>query len=180
MKKQGIGVLLVGCLAVCMLALGDARPEPTEARFSRATIDIGMVVADIETSSEFYQEVIGFDQVGSFDVAADMAGETGLTDYQAFSVRVFALGREPTATKLKIMAFPRTPAKKVDNEFISSSQGYSYLTIFVSDLTEALARLKTNAVTPVKKPYQLGNANNYLTLVKDPDGNIIELIGPMR
>ena len=180
MRKERIGVLLLGCLAACLLVLGASPSEPAAARFSRTTIDIGMVVSDIEASARFYQEAIGFTQVGDFNVAGDMAGDTGLTDYQAISVRVFALGKEPTATKLKIMAFPQAPGKKVDNQFISSSQGYSYLTIFVADMTEALARLKTNAVAPVKKPYRLGNGNNYLTLVKDPDGNIIELIGPMK
>ena len=180
MKKQGIGVLLFACFVACLLTMGASNSEPAAARFSRTTIDLGMVVADIEASARFYQEVIGFTEAGGFSVSAEMAGDTGLTDHKAINVRVFALGKEPTATKLKIMAFPDAPGKKVDNEFISSSLGYSYLTIFVSDMTEALARLKARTVAPVKKPYRLGNANNYLTLVKDPDGNIVELIGPMK
>jgi len=180
MRKQGIGVLLLGCFVACLLTMGASNSEPATARFSRTTIDLGMVVADIEASARFYQEVIGFTEAGGFSVSAEMAGDTGLTDYKAINVRVFALGKEPTATRLKIMAFPDAPGKKVDNEFISSSLGYSYLTIRVSDMTAALARLKAHAVAPVKKPYQLGHANNYLTLVKDPDGNIIELIGPMK
>ena len=180
MKKQGIVLLLFGCFVACLLTMGASNSEPARATFSRSTIDLGMVVADIEASARFYQEVIGFTQAGTFSVSPEMAADTGLTDHKAINVRVFALGKEPTATKLKIMAFPDAPVKRVDNEFISSSLGYSYLTIFVSDMTEALARLKAHAVTPVKKPYQLGNANSYLTLVKDPDGNIIELIGPMK
>jgi len=180
MKKHGIGVVLLVCLAACLLTIGASNSQPSGARFSRTTIDLGMVVADIETSARFYQEVIGFTEAGGFSVPAEMAGDTGLTDYKAIRVRVFALGKEPTATRLKIMAFPDAPGKKVDNKFINSSLGYSYLTILVSDLTEALARLKAHDVAPVKKPYQLGNANNYLILVKDPDGNIIELIGPMK
>jgi len=139
MRKQGIGVLLLGCFVACLLTMGASNSEPATARFSRTTIDLGMVVADIEASARFYQEVIGFTEAGGFSVSADMAGDTGLTDYKAINVR-----------------------------------------IRVSDMTAALARLKAHAVAPVKKPYQLGNANNYLTLVKDPDGNIIELIGPMK
>jgi hypothetical protein len=40
-------------------------------------------------------------------------------------------------------------------------------------------RAKAAGVNPVKAPYQLGG-NNYLTLLKDPDGNIVELVGPMK
>lgn len=178
MKKQMMYALLVLCPAVCLLILGASGPDDESAEFSRMTIDLGMVVADIEKSATFYRDVIGFTQVGSFDVASQMAGDTGLTDYKPFSVRVFALGSEPAATKLKIMSFPNAPGKKVDNQFISSSLGYSYLTIFVADMNAAMRRLKQNGVAPVKQPYQLGG-NSYLALVKDPDGNIIELIGPM-
>ena len=42
-----------------------------------------------------------------------------------------------------------------------------------------MERLKQNGVAPVKEPYRLGG-NSYLILVKDPDGNIIELIGPKQ
>ena len=55
----------------------------------------------------------------------------------------------------------------------------SYLTIFVSDTTASVERAKKAGAVIVKKPYQLGG-NNYLTLVKDPDGNIIEFVGPAK
>jgi len=42
-----------------------------------------------------------------------------------------------------------------------------------------MERLKQHGLAPVKPPYRLGG-NNHLILVKDPDGNIIELIGPMQ
>jgi catechol 2,3-dioxygenase-like lactoylglutathione lyase family enzyme len=106
-----------------------------------------------------------------------MAGDTGLTDNRPFKVRVFALGGEPTATKLKIMTIPGAGSKKVDNQYIGSSLGFRYLTISVSNLTRAMERLQQHGVSPVKEPYRLGG-NNYLILVKDPDGNTIELIGP--
>jgi predicted enzyme related to lactoylglutathione lyase len=108
-----------------------------------------------------------------------MGGGSGLTDNQPFKVRVFVLGDEPTATKIKLMQFPQAPGKKVDHRFIHSSMGYSYLTIFVSDTSASVERAKKAGAVIVKKPYQLGG-NNYLTLVKDPDGNIIEFVGPTK
>jgi len=167
-------LLMAGLFVIAGAQTGGDKPE-----FSRTTIDLGVVVSDIEKAAKFYTEAIGFQQVGSFDVAADLAGQTGLTDSRPFQVRVFALGNEPTATKLKVMEIPGAGSKQVDNKYISSSLGFSYLTIMVSDLDKTMARLERNGVAPVKAPYKLGG-NNCLILVKDPDGNILELIGPKQ
>jgi len=179
MQKYRIHLLIAACICGGVFVLAAAGPESGPAEFSRTTIDLGLVVSDVEKAAKFYTEAIGFQQVGSFDVAGQMAGDTGLTDNRPFQVRVFALGTEPAATKLKIMEVPGAGSKKVDNQYISSSLGFSYLTIMVSNIDKAMSRLARNGVAPVKPPYQLGG-NNYLALVKDPDGNIIELIGPKQ
>jgi len=151
----------------------------TKSAFARTTIDVGIVVSNVEKSAAFYTNALGFTEVPGFDVSAEMGGGSGLTDNQPFKVRVFVLGDEPTATKIKLMQFPQAPGKKVDHSFIHSSLGYSYLTIFVSDTAASVDRAKKAGAVIVKKPYQLGG-NNYLTLVKDPDGNIIEFVGPTK
>jgi len=150
-----------------------------EGEFARTTIDVGIVVSDVEKVAAFYKNALGFTEVPGFDVSAEMGGGSGLTDDQPFHVRVFVLGDEPTATKIKLMEFPQAPGKKVDNQFIHSSRGFSYLTVWVSDMTASVERAKKAGAVPVKEPYHLGG-NNYLTLVKDPDGNIIELVGPKK
>ncbi len=157
--------------------MAAAKQERGRPEFSRTTIDLGMVVSDVEKAAVFYREALGFKELSSFDVSAQMAGETGLTDNRPFQVRVFALGDEPSATKLKIMTIPGAGSKKVDTQYIGSSLGFRYLTISVSSLTGTMERLKQHGVSPVKEPYRLGG-NNYLVLVKDPDGNTVELIGP--
>ncbi len=151
----------------------------TQSAFARTTIDVGIVVSDVQKSADFYKKALGFTEVPGFDVSAEMGGGSGLTDNQPFKVRVFVLGDEPTATKIKLMQFPQAPGKKVDNQFIHSSLGYSYMTIYVSDMTTSVERARKAGAVIVKKPYQLGG-NNYLTLVKDPDGNTIEFVGPMK
>ncbi len=151
----------------------------TKSSFARTTIDVGIVVTNVEKSAAFYKNALGFTEVPGFEVSAEMGGGSGLTDNQPFKVRVFVLGDEPTATKIKLMQFPKAPGKKVDHSFIHSSLGYSYLTIFVSDTAASVERAKKAGAVIVKEPYQLGG-NNYLTLVKDPDGNIIEFVGPTK
>ena len=178
MKKRTILIACVGCLALC-LAAWAAGAGGGKVGFTRSTIDLGMVVSDVEKAAKFYTKAIGFTEVQGFDVPPEMAGDSGLTDYKPFKVRVFVLAEEATATRLKIMEFPGAGSKKVDNQFISSSLGYSYLTLLVSDMGAAVERAKQAGVQPVKPPYNLGG-DNYLTLVKDPDGNIVEFVGPMK
>jgi lactoylglutathione lyase len=179
MKKHRVHLLIaVGVVGgVLMIAAAQQSIAP-KAEFARTTIDIGVVVSDIEKATKFYTQALGFAPAGTFDVSGPMAGDTGLTDSKPFQVRVFALGSEPTATKLKVMEIPGAGSKKVDNQYISASLGIRYLTVFVSNLTKTLERLQQNGVTPVKEPYRLGGGDTYLALVKDPDGNIIELLGP--
>lgn len=178
MKRHTIVIAIVACLGICLVAGAD-RTGGGKAGFSRSTIDLGMVVSDVEAAAKFYTEAVGFTEVGGFSVSAEMAGDSGLTDYKPFKVRTFVLAEEATATRLKIMEIPGANSKKVDHQFISSSLGYSYLTLLVSDMGAAVERVKQAGVQPVKEPYKLGG-NNYLTLVKDPDGNIIEFVGPMN
>ncbi len=169
----------VGVAAVvAVVATGYAGRGGVKPGFVSPTVDVGIVVDDLEKSAAFYTEALGFTEVKGFDVSAEMGGGSGLTSDLDFHVRVFVLGDGPGATKIKLMSFPKAPGKKVDHRFIHSSLGYSYLTLFVKDTTAALARAKKAGATPIKPPYLLPGGSGYLTLVRDPDGNIIELVQP--
>ncbi|MFC1634931.1 VOC family protein [Planctomycetota bacterium] len=180
MKKQSTIALLIVCLAATLFLAGAAATSGPKVEFVRTTIDVGIVVSDVEKAAQFYKNALGFTEVSGFDVSEEMGNDSGLSDHQAFQVRVLVLGDEQSATKIKIMEFPKAPGKKVDHRYIHSSLGFSYLTIFVADTTAAVERIRKAGVTPVKEPYQLGGGNMYLTLVRDPDGNIIELVGPKK
>ncbi len=173
--KNRIVPLIAAVAFAGVLAVSAAQKQPEKAQFSRTTIDLGVVVSDVEKAVTFYTQALGFTKVSEFDVSGQMAGDTGLTDSQPFKVQVFALGDDPSATRLKIMSI--AGSKPVGNQYIGSSLGFRYLTVFIADLDKALDRLKQNGVSPVKPPYRLGG-DSHLILVKDPDGNIIELIGP--
>ena len=181
MKRTNLLVVLafVSVVSLFLSGCADQSEAGTQSAFARTTIDIGIVVSDVKKAAEFYTKALGFTEVSGFDVSAEMGGGSGLTNNQPFKVRVFVLGDEQAATKIKLMEFPQAPGKKVDHRFIHTSLGYSYLTLFVSDMTASVARAKKAGAVIVKKPYQLGG-NNYLTLVKDPDGNIIEFVGPAK
>ena len=50
-----------------------------KSAFASATIDLGVVVTDIEKAAKFYTEAIGFKELKGFDVPADFAADAGLT-----------------------------------------------------------------------------------------------------
>ncbi len=173
-------VLLVGAWAIAgvfMLARAQHKQQMEKPDFSSLTVDLGIVAADAEKAATFYTKALGFAKVGGFNVSDQMAGNTGLTDFKPFQVQVLALGKEPAATRLKIMQIPGEGSHPVDNRYIGSSLGFRYLTLHVSDLTKTIERLDRNRVEPVKPPYRLPSGD-YLVLVRDPDGNLIEMIGP--
>jgi len=166
---------LLACSALPCLAA-----EP--AAFPRTTIDLGCVVSDLDASVRFYTEGIGFRELQGFSVEPPLATDAGLTDAKPLDIRVLTLGDGESATKLKLMHVAGTEPRKGDNEFIHSHIGFRYLTIVVADTDAALARLSKLGVKPIAKspialPDHLGKGL-FLTCVRDPDGNLVELIGP--
>jgi len=180
MPSHSLQLSIVLSAALSVTSLFAAEP----VTFPRTTIDLGTVVSDVEKSVRFYAEGIGFREVQGFTVPADVAAGAGLTDGKPLSVRVLVLGDGDTATKLKLMSVVGTAPRTGDNEFIHSHTGFRYLTIMVDDTNAALARLekigvKPLARSPVAIPETIGKGL-FLTCVRDPDGNIVELIAPKK
>ena len=175
--------LLAFMVPIAAVACDGTASTETLSDTPRSTIDIGVHVSDIAASAQFYADVIGLTEVEGFDVSADFATAAGLTHGQPLSVRVFVPREEPSATRLKLMAIPDVETSTPDNTFVHSHIGIRYLTIFIDDTRLALARLRAAGIDPVADgPILIGEdpAGNYLTVVRDPDGNLVELIGPMR
>lgn len=170
------------CALLASVALPCRAAEPVT--FPRTTIDLGTVCSDVEQSVRFYTEGIGFREVKGFEVAADLATAAGLTDGKPLAVRVLVLGDGDTATKLKLMQIKGTSPRPGDNDFIHSHTGFRYLTIVVDDTDAALARLAKLGVKPLaKSPVALPDSlapGMHLTCVRDPDGNLVELIAPRK
>ena len=158
------------------ITTGHAQEAP--GRFPSTTVDIGIVVSDIEESVAFYRDGLGFTELPGFDVPASLGRESGLADDQPFHVHVLALGDEPTATKVKLMQFTDAPGQPQDNSFIHSTLGLSYLTIHTADTAAAIERASAAGAEPIANcPVELGGGA-FLTVVRDPDGNLIEFVGP--
>ena len=176
--------MMVALLVTLMLAETAAVHAAEAVAFPRTTIDLGTLVSDLDKSVRFYTDGIGFRELKGFDVSADIAAAAGLTDSKPLSIRVLVLGEGPEATKLKLMQVAGTSPRAGDTDFIHAHTGFRYLTIMVSDTTVALERLaklgvKPLAQSPVALPESLA-PGMHLTCVRDPDGNIVELVGPRK
>ena len=173
-------------VAVAAFALGGFANQKTETEtnFASPTIDLGMVVSDLDKSLKFYKEVIGFTEVPGFKVPAQFGLDTGLANKLELDVHVLVLGQGESATKLKLMQFKSAPGARVDNTFIHSSYGYRYLTIPVKNLNLAVDNAAKAGGKPIAKcPVPLPEgfpAGLALANYRDPDGNLIELVGPWK
>lgn len=177
MHARLISFTFVISLLVCQSVF--AQDASSESEFASPTIAIGCVVSDIDASVKFYTEAIGFKEAKGFQVDADFATDSGLTNQKSLDVKVLKLGEGPGATQLKLMQVEGGSAKPA-NDFINTTLGFSYLTIVVKSTDAAMERLKKYGAKPLAKgPIALAaNPKLALTLVRDPDGNFVELIGP--
>ena len=154
--------------------------EKTIVEFSRAAIDFGIVCSDVDKSVAFYKDVVGMQEIDGFDVPASLAADAGLVDNHDLHVHVLVTQESSNATRLKLMQIKEAPGKKVDHAFIHSSLGMSYSTIWVSDIDASLTRAAASNVKPIAKgPVALPN-DMFLAVIRDPDGNLVELVGPKR
>lgn len=184
-RTTSLGILLTGTVALCgWLASAQTTPQASGEAFTSQTIDLGTVVSDVEKSVKWYIDVVGFQEQQGFDIPADFAAESGLTNRLPFHVHVLTLGKEPTATKLKLMQFKTAPGARTDQQFIHSTYGFRYLTIFVKDLNAAVERAARHGVKPIAMgpvPLPPGFPRDQgLAVFRDPDGNFVELVGPYK
>lgn len=154
------------------------------APYSNTRVDFGIVVSDINKSLTFYTKALGLKEVEGFDVPVSMGKDSGLSDSKAFHVHIVKVADTEDATCIKLMQFKETLGAKQDTTFIHSTFGIRYLTLYVADMTPVLQQAATFGVKPVAQgpialPEDLGKGV-YLAVLRDPDGNMIELVGPKK
>lgn len=180
--KHKLLVRWLGFATICAVFATNstlvAAQETMKSEFSKPVIDIGLVVRDVAASAKFYTNAIGFTEVPGFPVSAELGRKIGLIDGHPVNVRLFVLGEGELATRIKLLCFPNVPSKNPDQTYIHSTIGIRYLTIYVSSTQKALERLRKAGVSSIgETPLDLGGGTKII-VVRDPDGNFIELIGP--
>lgn len=151
----------------------------SQSNFTSKQIGIGVVVADMERSMNFYINGIGMVKTGNFTINEDFGKRSGLTGGQAVDVNMLKLENSPEATDWKLMSFGKKAAHPRP-KFIQDDTGMQYITINVKALKPVIERLKGQKVEFLGSTPTALNKDTHFVLVQDPDGNFIELIGPLE
>jgi len=167
---------IAGCLTI--VCLTGAREDESKSVFTDTTMDLGMVVSDLDASLKFYTDIVGLTKTGGFSVPGSVCKQAGLTDGHDLNITILTPNGDSKGTNLKLMAVPDADSKASDNQYIHSQLGFSYLTFYVADLDAAIARAKSANVEFAGAEATAVGGKNSLSLVRDPDGNIVELVGP--
>lgn len=167
------------CVKTTLLIFGCVLSGYAQSNFTNKTIGVGVVVADLDRSLDFYVNGIGMVKTGSFTINEDFGKRSGLTNGVSVAVTILKLENSSDATDWKLMSFGKK-ASHPKPKFIQDDTGMQYITINVKALQPIIDRL-----TQLKVPF-LGstpthlNEKAYFVFVQDPDGNFIELIGPLQ
>ena len=150
-----------------------------QSEFSSNLISVGSVVTDIEKSLDFYINVIGMKKANEFDIDEEFSKISGLAGGVPFHVDVLKLEDSPEANNWKLISFGTEAAHPMP-KYIQDDTGMQYITIRVKSLEPFLKRIKKHNIkllgdTPVPL-----DAEQHFVLIQDPDGTIIELIGPLK
>ena len=175
-------VACVVVLAASLFVLTGAKEKEKLASkpgdFTSTTIDFGIVCSDVERSVDFYTQAVGLTELEGFDVSGELGKNVGLTNDQAFRVHVLVLGKGEHATKMKLMEFKKAPGSKGNQEFIHSTMGMRYTTVFVNDIAAANLRMIAYGSMPLGKGLTEIPGGRLLGVYRDPDQNFVELVGP--
>jgi len=172
MNKNQRLILLFLC-GMLTLSFGSS----AQNNFSKSAISIGVVVEDLDKSLEFYLDVVGMEKVREFSVDSEKAKQLGLSKGESFDVKVLKLENSEEATEWKLMSFNNKTSHKNKN-FVPDENGIRYVTLFVKSMTPVLERIKKHKVKTLGETPTMLDANRQFVLIKDPDGNFIEFIGP--
>lgn len=136
-----------------------AQDSPMPFEMSKAGLDVGVVVSDMERARKFYGEALGLKQLPALPI--ELPGGGAMVRYQS------------GATVIKLRTFPKAPPPVEIGTM--AVNGIRLLTIYVRDI-EALAGRFSAAGLPVPKFGERQSAGYRVAFLNDPDGNRIELI----
>jgi lactoylglutathione lyase len=118
---------------------------------------VNLYTADIEGGLRFYRDLLGFEE--TFRTPRE-----GTPEHVELTLNGFTLGLgtvEAARTAHGVDASPGSPAMA--------------LVVWTDDVDEAFAHLASAGAPIVRPPHNRGNNNRY-ALLRDPDGNLVEIV----
>lgn len=122
-----------------------------------ATGFVNLYTADIEAGLRFYRDLLGFEE--TFRTPRE-----GIPEHVELTLDGFALGLGTVEA-----------AKRVHGVDASPGSPSMALVVWTDDVDTAFEQLKAAGVPVVQPPHDSGNDNRN-ALLRDPDGNLVEIV----
>ena len=123
---------------------------------AKNSLDLGVIVSDIEASLAFYRDKLGLDYVDNNSVWF------GTLHRLRFGSSDFKL-LDPTTLP---------PAGAIGLE---AALGFRYVTFAINNLDEVCDKLLADGITFEKEPFDI-RPGVRIAMVQDPDGNVVEFV----
>jgi catechol 2,3-dioxygenase-like lactoylglutathione lyase family enzyme len=168
-------------LFLFLLALAAALPVPaaeTAGGLVSALDSVGMTVADMDRSVDFYTRVLTFEKVSDVEVAG--SDYEHLVSVFGLRMRVVRLRLGEESIGLAEYLAPR--GRPIPPDSRSNDRSFQHIAIIVSDMDAAYRRLRANRVEHASSgPQRLPDWNKNAGGIKafyfrDPDGHPLEIL----
>jgi len=139
-------------------------------KMTKNSIDIGIVVKDLERAARFYGETLGLPVVREVEITEEKARKSGCAAGR-FRFKAFQAGD----VQLKVVqadAAPPTGGGKVDR-----ATGFRYITFSVESVEETCKALRAAGVQLEGEITEVV-PGRFIIFFQDPDGNLLECVGP--
>ena len=139
----------------------------------------GLQVADLARSVAFYRDVLGFEEVFSWNPQAPYIGE--LIGYPDVDLHAAILRPPDSAVFLELLEYRNVERTPVDTR--TANPGTAHIAFFVDDLDALYVDLTARGVASVSAPVSptIGpNKGGRAVYMIDPDGIRVELIQSAR
>jgi catechol 2,3-dioxygenase-like lactoylglutathione lyase family enzyme len=126
---------------------------------AKDSLDVGLIVSDIDKSRNFYETLLGLKFQGTMDLPFG-------------TMFRFLFG----TSQVKLILPKRTPPP-AGAIGLERQLGFRYITFYVKNLTELCTDLRAKGVefTVAEREIVPGRK---IAMIKDPDGNIVEFVQP--
>jgi catechol 2,3-dioxygenase-like lactoylglutathione lyase family enzyme len=164
--------LFIALLVVTAARAAGAAPVVT------AVDDIAVTVSDVDRSTTFYRDVLGFSPVTERESASESLERLE----GVFGARVRAVQLRLGQERLTLLQFVAAAGRPIPPDQRSNDAGFQHVAIVVSDMDAAYRRLREHHVRHVSNaPQTLPGWNEAAGGIRafyfsDPDGHTLELI----
>jgi catechol 2,3-dioxygenase-like lactoylglutathione lyase family enzyme len=170
MKRQLIMVTICVSFLIIIFAFRESEKMVN-------TVDVGVIVSDMEKSLEFYTKILGMEQTGTWQSSREMSTTYGVNSGKAFDIIDLKLDCEGYVLKYKLNKtegnMPNQISSSGPPEIYSFEKiGTRYLTINVKNVDPFIERIKENHI----KFKMVTLPDGYrVVLLHDPDGALLEI-----